>query len=56
MDWKTILAYVFGILVALPVYVLWAVGAYGIVRALISWMYMPDSPQPPKQKKATLGG
>lgn len=38
------------LLVALPAYALWAVGAYMLGKALYSWVFVVDAP-PPKPAK-----
>lgn len=47
--------YLVGIIAALPVYILWAVGAYGIVRALVGWVVMPDTPKSTTPKVSLKG-
>lgn len=47
--------YLFGILVAIPVYILWAVGAAVLGKFFFSWMTMPDTPKPPSPKVAAKG-
>lgn len=47
--------YVIGILVALPCYFLWAIGAYGIVKAVLAWVFMPETP-PAATPKVTAKG
>lgn len=40
-------AYVVGILVAIPAYILWAVGAYMLIKVLLSWLFLDPSPSKP---------
>lgn len=47
--------YLFAILVALPVYILWAAGAVALGRFLFSWLTMPDTPKQPSPKAAAKG-
>jgi hypothetical protein len=39
--------YIFAIVVALPCYALWALGGYGVIRAILSWVTTE-----PAQKRA----
>lgn len=39
-------AYVVGIVCVLPLYFLWGVMAYGILRALFTWIAMPEPAKP----------
>ncbi len=48
--------YLIGILVALPTYILWAVGAYVLLKALIAWIFMPDATTRPPRKQISVRG
>jgi|GEM_PF-6120717 len=37
--------YIVGLVVALPVFFLWGVGAYGVFRAVAAWLTMPEAPR-----------
>lgn len=47
--------YLFGILVALPVYALWVAGAAALGKFFLTWMTMPDAPKPPAPKVTVKG-
>lgn len=38
------------LLVALPAYILWAIGAYMFGKAIYSWVFVVDSPPPQPRK------
>lgn len=49
-----------GLIVALPIYALWAVGAYMVYRAVMNWIVAPDPGRMPMSRqqapRATLKG
>lgn len=48
--------YLIAVLVALPCYILWAVGGYTLLRWFFSWLMGPEPPPPPSRPKAAARG
>lgn len=48
--------YLITIIIALPVYILWAVGAWGLLRALLSWIFVSEPSPPAPANRISRGG